>query len=332
MTCMGIYMKNIKEHIRLGQFKPVYLLYGSESYLKRLYKDKLRTAILSDGNDMNYSYFEGKGVDTLKVKEAAETLPFFSEKRIIVIENSGLFKSQSDLADYIREMPETTHIVFVESEVDKRNRLYKAVKDLGTISEMNSMDEANLKLWVATLLKQEQKRITEESILYLLGKTGTDMDNIGNEVEKLVCYTGDREIITSQDIEEVCTSQISGKIFIMVEAIGNRRQKQALDLYYDLLALKEKPMSIMFLISRQFNILLQVKNLISLGFNNNAISDKTGLMPFTIGKYVSQSKNFTEKILKEALTYCIDMEEQVKTGRMQDSIAVELIIVKFSAA
>ncbi len=325
-------MKNIKEHIRLGQFKPVYLLYGTESYLKRLYKDKLRTAILTDSNEMNYSYFEGKGTDILKVREIAETLPFFSDKRLIIIENSGLFKNQSDLADYIKDIPETTHIVFVESEVDKRNRLYKAVKDIGTISEMNSMDEANLKLWVATLLKQEAKKITEESILYLLSKTGTDMDNICNEVEKLVCYTGEREIVTSQDIEEVCTSQISGKIFLMVEAIGNKRQKQALDLYYDLLALKEKPMSIMFLISRQFNILLQVKNLLSLGFNNNSISEKTGLMPFTIGKYVSQCKNFNEKTLKGALTYCVDMEEQVKTGKMQDSIAVELIIVRFSAA
>ncbi|SHO45203.1 DNA polymerase III subunit delta [Anaerocolumna xylanovorans] len=325
-------MKNIKEHIRLGQFKPVYLLYGTEGYLKRLYKDKLRTAILADSNEMNYSYFEGKGIDTLKVRAAAETLPFFSDRRLIVIENSGLFKSQSDLADYIKEIPETTHIIFVEAEVDKRNRLYKAVKDCGTISEMSSMDEANLKLWIATLLKQEQKKITEESILYLLGKTGTDMDNISNEVEKLICYTGDRDIVTSQDIEEVCTSQISGKIFLMVEAIGNRRQKQALDLYYDLLALKEKPMSIMFLVSRQFNILLQVKNLLSLGFHNNSISEKTGLMPFTIGKYVTQCKNFTEKTLKEALTCCIDLEEQVKTGKMQDSIAVELIIVKFSAA
>lgn len=325
-------MKNIKEHIRLGQFRPVYLLYGTENYLKRLYKDKLKTAILSDSDEMNFSYFEGKGIDTVKIREAAETLPFFSDKRLVVIENSGLFKSQNDLADYIRQIPETTHIVFVETEVDKRGRLYKAVKDCGTISEMNAMDEANLKIWIASLLKPEQKKITEESILYLLGKTGTDMDNISNEVEKLISYTGDREVVTSQDIEEVCTSQISGKIFLMVEAIGSKRQKQALDLYYDLLALKEKPMSIMFLISRQFNILLQVKSLLALGYNNNVISEKTGLMPFTISKYVSQCKNFTEKTLKEALTYCVDTEEQVKTGRMQDTIAVELIIVKFSAA
>ena len=325
-------MKNIKEHIKLNQFKPVYLLYGTEDYLKKLYRDKLKTAILGDGAQMNYSYFEGKGIDTAEVISVANTMPFFSDRRLILIENSGLFKSQSDLADYMVSIPETTHIVFVESEVDKRNRLYKAVKNVGNISEMNTMDEKNLKLWVATLLDKDNKKISEDTILYLLNKIGSDMENIQNEVEKLICYAYEREIITKEDIDEVCTAQITGKIFLMVDAIGNRQQKKALDLYYDLLALKEKPMSILFLITRQFNILVQVKNLLSLGYNNTVISQKTGLMPFTIGKYVSQSKNFTMDILISALKSSADIEEMIKTGRLIDKIGVELLIVKFSSA
>ncbi len=280
---------------------------------------------------MNYTYFEGKQVNVSKVVDIANTLPFFSDRRLIVIENSGYFKNQNDLADYIKDFPDTTHIVFVESEIDKRNRLYKAVKDIGTISEMNGMDENNLKLWIASLLDKDKKKITGETILHLLSKVGTDMENIQNEVEKLCCYAYDRDIITIADVEEVCSSQISGKIFQMIDAIGSKNQKQALDLYYDLLALKEKPMSILFLITRQFNILLQVKDLVSLGFNNTIISQKTGLMPFTIGKYVSQSKNFKKDVLKDALTSCVSMEEQVKTGRMIDKICVELLIVQYSA-
>lgn len=325
-------MKNIKEHIRLNQFRPVYLLYGTESYLKKLYKDKLKTAILGDGDEMNYSYFEGKGLDVAKVISAADTLPFFSDRRLIIIENSGLFKSQSNLADYVKSIPETTHIVFVETEVDKRNRLFKAVKDNGTVSEMNGMDEANLKLWIASLLDKDKKKITGDTILYLLGKTGTDMENILNEVEKLSCFAMDREIVTASDIDAVCTTQISGKIFAMIDAIGSRRQQQALELYYDLLALKEKPMSILFLITRQFNILMQVKDLAALGYNNAVISQKTGLMPFTIGKYIAQGKNFTVKTLKEALRNCAETEELIKTGRLIDTIGVELLIVKYSKA
>lgn len=325
-------MKNIKEHIKLNQFKPVYLLCGTEVYLKKLYKDKLKTAILGDGDQMNYSYFEGKGIDTAEIKSVGNTMPFFSDRRLILIENSGFFKNQSNLADYMGSIPETTHIVFVESEVDKRNRLYKAVKNIGTISEMNAMDEKNLKLWVATLLDKENKKITEDTILYLLNKVGSDMENIQNEVEKLICYAYDREIITKEDVDEVCTAQITGKIFLMVDAIGSRQQKKALDLYYDLLSLKEKPMSILFLVTRQFNILVQVKNLLSLGYHNDVISQKTGLMPFTINKYVNQSKNFTMETLVNALKSCADIEERIKTGRLIDKIGVELLIVKYSSA
>ena len=123
-------MKTIKEHIKLNTYKPVYLLYGTETYLKNLYKNKLKEGILLGSDEMNYSHFEGKGIELKEVIEIAETLPFFSDRRLIMIEDSGLFKSQNELADYIREIPEGTHIVFVETEVDKRNRLFKAVKDV----------------------------------------------------------------------------------------------------------------------------------------------------------------------------------------------------------
>jgi DNA polymerase-3 subunit delta len=323
-------MKNIKEHIRQNQFKPVYLLYGTESYLKKLYKGKLKDAILGSSDDMNYSFFEGKSVDVSKIMAVADTLPFFHDRRLIIIENSGLFKSQNNLSDYIPSIPSSTHIIFIEDEVDKRNRLYKAVKNAGTISEMNAMDEANLKLWIASILDKESKKITGETVLYLLSKVGTDMENLQNEIEKLICYATHREIITMEDIDSVCSTQITGKIFLMIDAIGNKQQNKALELYYDLLALKEKPMSILFLLTRQFNILIQIKDLVGLGYQNSVIAEKTGLMPFTISKYVNQAKNFTMDTLKGALDSCAEIEEAIKTGRLIDKIGVELLIVKYS--
>jgi DNA polymerase-3 subunit delta len=323
-------MKVIKEHIKTGSFKPFYLLYGSEDYLKKLYRDKLRNAILNEDNDMNYSYFEGKDVDQRKVAQAAQTLPFFSDRRLVIIENSGLFKSQNELTELLDNVPESTVILFVETEIDKRNKLFKFVRDRGTVSEMNGMDEQNLKLFVASLLEQEKKKITESTITYLLDKTGTDMVNICNEVEKIVSYTLDRDIILPEDIDAVVTTQITGKIFLMIDAIGTKQPNKALALYYDLLSVREKPMSILFLITRHFNILLQAKDLQALGFNSSAISEKVSIPPFAVSKYLMQAKNFTSKRLKEALEFGVDIEEQVKTGRMVEKIGVELFIVTFS--
>ena len=324
-------MKTIKEHIKLNTYKPVYLLYGTETYLKNLYKNKLKEGILLGSDEMNYSHFEGKGIELKEVIEIAETLPFFSDRRLIMIEDSGLFKSQNELADYIREIPEGTHIVFVETEVDKRNRLFKAVKDVGVISEMDGMDVKNLKLWIVSVLNKDNKKIKESTLMYFLNKSGTDMENISQELEKLICYTMGREAITTEDIDAVCTTQISNKIFQMIDAIASKRQSYALNLYYDLLSLREKPMSILFLITRHFNQLYQVKELEAAKVGNTVISKKTGVPPFAVGKYIAQSKNFSAEVLKEALSTCADTEERVKTGRLIDTMGVELLIVQYSS-
>jgi DNA polymerase III subunit delta len=323
-------MKEIKEHIKAGSFKQFYLLYGSEEYLKKLYRDKLKAAICKDDNEMNYSFFEGKEADPFKISDVAQTLPFFSDYRLIVIWNSGLLKSQSEMAEQLKELPESTIIIFVETEVDKRNKLFKLIRDHGTVSEMNGLDEKNLKLFVASLLEQESKKITETLVVYLLDKTGADMVNICNEVEKIISYTHGRNVITQEDIDAVVTIQVTGKIFQMIDAIGNRQSNKALALYYDLLSVREKPMSILYLITRHFNILLQVKDLQSRGHASASISEMVGIPPFSVNKYQAQAKNFTVKQCKEALEFGTDIEEQIKTGRMFEKIGVEMLIVTFS--
>lgn len=321
-------MQIIKEHIKQNQFKQCYLLYGTEEYLKKLYKNKLKTAIIGKEDTMNFTYLEGKSIEVPRIIEIANTMPFFSERRLILIQNSGLFKSTNDLADYMKQLPEYCYFIFVESEVDKRNRLYKAVKDMGVISEMNGMDEKNLQLWIVQMLHQAQKKITKDTLTYFMNKSGTDMEGMVQEIEKLVCYCMDKDVITVEDIDAVCVTQVSNQIFMMIDAIASKRQQQALNYYYDLLTLREKPMSILFLITRHFNILLQIKEL--KGQNRNDIARKVGVPPFAVQKYMSQAQDFTKQGLIEHLKDCAEMEAQVKTGLMADQMAVELLIVKFS--
>ena len=324
-------MKVIKEHIKSGNFKQFYLLYGSEGYLKNLYRGKLITAILGDDSAMNFTEFVGKNIDLKEFNGVAQTLPFFSNQRLILVENSGLFKNQSDMVDLMKEIPDSTLVIFVEDEVDKRSRLYKFMKENGTISEMNGLDDKNLKLFVASLLEQDRKRISESTVGYFLEKCGTDMMSIRNEIDKLISYTMDRDIITVEDIDAVVTVQISGKIFQMIDALGSKQQNKALAMYYDLLSLREKPMSILFLITRHFNILLQVKDLSGKGVGSQEIAEKVGIPPFSVSKYLGQARNFTLERLIKALEFGTDVEEQVKTGRMIEKIGVELLIITLSS-
>lgn len=324
-------MKSLNEDIKTGQFKNVYLLFGEEDYLKKQYKNRLTGAMLPDGDTMNYAYYEGKGIPVAEIIDLAETMPFFAERRLIVIENSNFFKSAaSELADYIKGMPETACFLFVENEVDKRNKLYKAVKDKGRIVELGRQDEKTLVMWLAGQMKREGKKVQESTLKYLLSKTGTDMENLEKELDKLFCYTIEREEIFAEDVDAICTEQITNKIFEMVEAVANKQQKKALDYYYDLLALKEPPMRILYLLTRQFRLLLEVQALVKRGYGKKQVAETVGIHPFVAGKYMEQCRNFKREELRTIMEEAAELEESVKTGRLNDTMSVEIFIVKHS--
>lgn len=321
-------MKRINEDIKSGQFRQTYLLYGEEAYLRRQYKDRLKSALTQGEDTMNTHYFEGKDINVGGLIDLAETMPFLAERRVIIVENSGLFKSGGEkLAEYLNEPAATAFFVFSENETDKRSRLYKTIQNQGCAVEFARQDDNTLKRWIAGILKKENKQISENTADLFLAKTGTDMENIRTELEKLVCYCLERDVVTSKDVDAVCTVRISNHIFDMVNAIADKKQKQALDLYYDLLALKEPPMRILFLIARQCNLLLQVKELKNKGFDNKSIGAKTGLPGFIAGKYVSQAARFNPDKLKSAVAKCVEAEEAVKTGRLNDMMSVEMLIM-----
>ena len=326
-------MRTIDEDIKTGQFKQIYLLYGNEAYLKKQYKDKLKKALADAEDTMNFSAFEGKDINVREVIDLAETLPFFAERRVILIENSGFFKNAADeMAEYIKQAAPTTYFLFVEEEVDKRSKMYKAVKNAGKIVEFAEQNEDVLTRWVLGRLKREDKKITGSVMQLFLSKTGTDMGNIDRELEKLFCYTMGRDVITAEDVEAVTTEQISNKIFDMVNAVAEHNQKKALDLYYDLLALKEPPMRILFLISRQFQILFNVKSATAKRVDNRTIAQKAGIPEFAVRRNQAQARNFTQEQLRQALEDGVFYEEAVKTGRMNDQMAVELFLLTYSKA
>lgn len=325
-------MKSLNEDIKSGNLKNAYLLYGEEVYLKKQYKEKLKRAVLPAEDRMNYAYYEGKGINPAELIDLAETMPFFAERRLIVVENSGFFKNASpELADYIKTMPETACFLFVESEVDKRGRLYKAVKDKGRVTELKRQDEKTLLYWIAGNVKREGKQIKESTAKYLISTAGDDMEKLVHELEKLFSYAMDRNEITAEDIDAICTSQITNQIFDMVEAVALKQQKKALCYYYDLLALKEPPMRILYLLSRQFRLLLHVKELREKGLDRGAIAKAAGLHPFVAGKCMQQSKSFSKEELRSIMEDAAQTEEMVKTGRLSDRMSVELFIVKYSA-
>ena len=323
-------VKIIREDIKSGQYRSAYLLFGEEAFLKQQYKNDLVRALVPEGDEMNFRKISGKDVDVRELIDYCETMPFFSEHRVVLLEDTGFFKNKCDeLADYMKELPDYLCLIFAENEVDKRSRMYKAVKEKGFAAEFLRLDENRLKEWAAGFLKTNGRSISVKDADYLLSLTGNDMGNLRNELLKLVAYTEGRTVATAGDIDAVCSGRTENKIFEMIRAVTEHDQKKAMALYQDLLTLKEPPMRILALLARQFNQLRLLKNMQREGLGQREIMEKLGIPSFAYRNTAACADAYSTAQLDAALADLVEADEAVKTGLLTDILSVELVIIKY---
>lgn len=324
-------MKTLNSHIQTGNFSEYYLLYGEEEYLKRYYRNRLTAGILQgepEGN-INYRHYAGDSADVDIIAEQACLTPFFSDSLLIVIEDSGLFKKSNSLADRLSGKADSTKIIFVESEIDKRNALFKYIKSHGVVCEINHKSDTELVPWIASYLKKYDCVITGRAAKLIISKAGTDMQMLINEMDKLISYVGEKKQIDTEDVESICTTLLSNHIFMMMDYIVSGKQKEALLLYKDLLAMKESPLSILFLLTRHYNILMHIKELVN--ESDSGIAKTLSVPSFSIKKYKSQAFAYTKQQLCDILNWCIETEESIKTGMLAPQIGTEMQIIRLSS-
>ena len=185
--------------------------------------------------------------------------------------------------------------------------------------------------WILKQISKANKGMKRSAYELFIEKTGNDMETIHQELEKLICYAWDKEVIDIEDVQAVTTEQISNHIFDMVDAIAEHNNERALKLYDDLLVLREPPMRILYLILRHFQILLTVSTTNNQGLSNKEIAEYAGCPEWTVRKYVKQCRSFAAERIKKAIEEGLSLETQVKTGGIDDQLAVELFIVRYSA-
>ena len=320
-------MQELKQDLKNNDFKSIYLLYGDDSYLKRFYKNQLRNKVIRPDDSMNYAHFDGNSIDIGELISISDTMPFLAEHRLILVENSGFFKSPKDeLISYVENIPDTTVMVFVEDEVDKRGRMYKAAAAKGRAVSVESPKGKELQAWVGKYLARFGTGMTSDAYNLLLSSVGTNLETLDKELSKLVDYTYGKEVIRPEDVSAICTVQVENKIFDMIEFIVKKDSKKALDLYYDLLALKEPPMRILFLVAMQFDRLFKAKSMREAGYPGDQISSKMKLADWIVDKSLNLGSRYSLEELKNALAKCAEAETDVKTGKMNDKLSVELLI------
>ena len=326
-------MKELKEDIKKGDFRTLYLFHGNEHYLIKHYEEELRRHLVPEGTEaMNLSVFQGKDITADMVINSAETLPFFNDHRLVIAKDTGFFspgrKEESDkLANYLDDISDTSVLLFIEPDIDKRSSLYKRAAKTGHIVEFKTPTEKDLMDWIVKFCRKQGKTMSTGTAVTLLRTVANDMDNIVSEMHKLIAYKGEQTEITAGDIALVCNQSLEAKIFDLVGAIGNKDTNRALNVFGSLLQMKESPIMVLSMIARQFRLILQCKHLSGKNMSPDQIAESLSLRTFIIRDCLNQAKNFDMRALKRAYESCLITDVKIKTGQMNDRLAVETLIL-----
>ncbi|MDO5132756.1 MAG: DNA polymerase III subunit delta [Eubacteriales bacterium] len=326
----------LNKEIREGVFHRVYLLCGAQAYLRLQNRDRLRAALLGDGDEMNVSAYSGMNVTAREVIDQAQTLPFFADRRVILLENSVFFSKkagvESDaLAAFIPQIPETASLIFVEESPDRRKKLYKAVQKHGFILNCEDIPPQMLRQWTAGLFRKAGLSIDGPVLSRFLETSGEDMMNLRGEAEKLISYCLGQGAVTEGDIAAVCSPQIQDRVFEMISAVSRRRKETALSIYMDLEALRTPSQVILTLLQREYSRLLQIRELQKARVPEAEIARRVGLSSWILKKnYLPVTRDLDPVRLERALQLCLQADQDYKSGRVSAEISVQMTIVKLS--
>ena len=330
-------MASIVQDIKNGNIRNLYLFYGEEAFKRRYYKNLLKQAV-TGGNLMNCNPFEGKNIDWQEVYDAAQTLPFLAEKRLILVENSGKFQTGPGSAEptgflekMLEELPDSTCLAFFEESAAKNRKLFKTIASRGVVFECKPDTGEDMIQWVARGFAREGKKFRRSTMELLIRRVGTDYDRLRMESEKVIAYTGDREIIEDADILAVSSETVESRVFEMTKAMCRKNVHQVLDLYYDLLKNKEAPMRILGALRSELRTMLQVSELLSRGMHPRDAAKTVGKPDFVVRDISSRMRYFQPGQLEQMLNEACAYEEKYKTGEIEDQTGLEMLLIRFSS-
>ena len=328
-------MKGIKEQLKDKSIGGVYLLYGEEDYLKDFYTEKITEFCSGDGPDeFNILKLTNQKPDNNAMAEFIVSLPFMSDKKLLVLKNTGLFSKTSEAdkkfwCETFSDLPDYMVIVFCESTVDKRSALYKLIADKHTAEEFPLSKEADLINWFARIMAAEGKTMTKDDISFVIENVGQNMYLLKREAEKLASFTANGpSLIPSEDVQACICKSLEGKVFTIIDNIVALDKSKVIGGIRDLKILTDKsePVKVLSLIARQFSTLRKIKILQS-SLTVAEIARCVKTKEYFVKKYISQLKNFTVSDLDRAIELCSAADAKIKSGQAESWLTLETLAV-----
>lgn len=307
-----------------------YLLYGMEDFLINL---EIKKIIKKENiDDFSITRYDLNLDSIKKIVEDSQTMSLFEDKKIVIVNNCNYFNrvknNEEDvnlLLNYLTNSNENTILIIVShnNTIDNTKKITKKIKEVGKVLEFNKI---NINSIVKKLF--DNYKISDENINLLISRVGSDIGVLEQEVNKIQIYKDTDLEITKQDILECSQVNVDLDIFKFIDCIISKQKDTALTMYYALLKSNEQPVKIIAILANKFRLMYQATLLSKKGMNKNEIASLIGAHPYSVQLAISSGMRYPSKLLLHFLKSLADLDENIKTGKINAELGLELFILK----
>ena len=332
-------IENLEKELNTKELKSLYLFFGEEKYLIETSTKKIKNIFGEAIKGINYVQIDETNISTI-ISEI-ETPSFGYNKKLIIAKNTGLLKKESkrknnelanikqNLCKYLSEnlnlIKESIVLVIIEEEAEKQN-LYNIIDKNGVVCKFDYQKPAQLIARLKSICNMYKVEIENYTLQYFIESCGTNMEELINEIRKLIEYAGEGGKIEKEDIDKLCIKKLESVIFDLTDNLGKRQIKKALEVLHNLIYQKEPIQKILITLYNHFKKLYITSVAIR---EKKEISTSLNLKPnqmFLINKYKNQARYFKEKELRKILEELINLDYNYKNGLIDLQLGLETIL------
>jgi DNA polymerase-3 subunit delta len=273
--------------------------------------------------DLAYSVYYADEADPREIVSVSQTLPFLSERQVVVIHGAERYESESAagaLMSYLENPAETTVLILIANSIDRRLKLYKTCTKHATIVECPELRERDALAWARQEIDRRGKRIDGPALQALIDRTGTRLGDVSNAVNLLINYIGAAESITAQDVATACADVAEEEIWSLTDAIASSDTDKAVRVLREILDLGKN----------EFEILGSINWLLKTAYFA-APPSSNRLKPFLANKVRPLAAKLGKEKFRDAFSLCMDTEILLRSTGVDRTLALELLVVKLAA-
>ena len=336
-------VEELEKQLNQGCAEGIYLLYGEDTFLLEQQLNKIKKNFGEMIKGINYIYIDENSVQELIAD--IETPAFGYPTKLIIVRETGIFKREvkgrsggasKELKDkinnYLKEnvdmINESVILVFVENQAEK-NSIYNTIEKIGTVCNFEEQKPFQIIKRLKAICNSYKVNVDENTLQYLIESCGTNMQDLINEIRKLIEYAGENGIIQKQDIDKLCIKKIESIIFDLTDNLGQKKVKEAMEVLYNLIASKEPIQKILITLYNHFKKLYFVK---LATYYNKDIAQSLQLKPnqiFLVNKYKIQAKGFKTSELRKIIQELEDLDYKYKIGLIDLNVGLEAILCAY---